>query len=170
MRSALPEAGAGDVDDVAVHRADRGIVEAIALERADRKVLHEHIGLAREIADDRLAFRRPQIDRDRLLAAVAGKIVGALGGTVLLDEGLEASRLVAAIGLFDLDHGGAQLGEDHAGEGAGQHAREIENGDMLERFHRAAHALSRALAKARMRWLASRPSISASWNGRSTTR
>src|SRR5262249_34557471 len=73
QRPALPEAGAGDVDDARVHGADRGIVEAVALERADRKVLDEHIRLPREIADDTLAVGRAQIDGDRLLAAIAGE-------------------------------------------------------------------------------------------------
>jgi hypothetical protein len=138
QRPALPEAGAGDVDDARVDAMDRGIVEAVALERADRKVLEEHIGLPRELADNALAVGRAQIDGDRLLAAITGEIVGALGGAVARDERLEAACLVAAIGFLDLDHRRAELGQDHARERAGEHPRQVEDGHVLERFHRAA--------------------------------
>src|SRR5262249_61299087 len=98
---------------------------------------------------------------DRLLAAVAGEVVGALARAVLLDERLEAARLVTAIGLLDLDHGGAELGQDHAGKRARQHPRQVENGDALERPHRT-------LLNPRMRLLTSRPACRASSNGRSS--
>src|SRR5262249_24195723 len=117
-------------------------------------------------ANDLLALGRTQIDRDRLLAAIEGEVVGAFAPAVAFDERLEAARLVTAIGLLNLDHGGTELGEDHARERAGQHPREVENGDMAERFHR----LSRFLANARMRLLTSRPAASASSSGRSSTR
>src|SRR5205814_506210 len=103
-----------------------GIVQAITLERADGEVLQKNVGVVREIANDLLALGRAQVDRDRLLAAIAGEVIGALTRAVLLDERLETAGLVAAIGLLDLDHGGAELGQDHAGEWARQHAREIE--------------------------------------------
>ena len=135
-RSALPEAGAGDVDDASVDGTDGAVIEPVALEGADRKVLQEHVGFAREIADDGLPFGRAQIDRDRLLAAIAGEVIRALAGAATLDERLEAARLVAAVGLLDLDHARAELGQDHARERAGEHARQVENGDVLKRFHR----------------------------------
>ena len=56
IRAGLPEAGAGDIDDALVDGADRRIVEAVARERADREILQQHIGAARELADDLLAF------------------------------------------------------------------------------------------------------------------
>ena len=166
QRSALPEAGAGHVDDALVEGADRRVVEAVAPQRADRKILQKDVRSAGEVADDALAFGTAQIDRDRLLAAVAGEVVGALGRAVALHERLEAAGLVAAIGLLDLDHGRAELGQDHARERAGEHPREVEDGHMLERLHRS----TQDFRKARMRLLMSRPSSSACSNGRSSTR
>ena len=149
----LAEAGAGDVDDALVDGADRRIVEAVALERADREVLQKHVGLLREIAHDRLAVRRAQVDGDRLLGAVAGEVVGALGRAVFSTNGSKLRVSSPAPRLLDLDHGRAELGQDHAGERAGEHPRQVENGDVLEQLHVF------GWRNARMRLLMSRPAL-----------
>jgi hypothetical protein len=135
-RAGLPEAGAGHVDDARVDGADRRIVEAVALERADREILQENVGAARQRADDVLALFGAQVDGDRLFRTVEREVVSAFVAAVPLDERLEGAGLVAAPRLLDLDHGRAQLGQDHAGERAGQHPREIEDRDVLQRLHR----------------------------------
>ena len=45
------------------------------------------------------------------------------------------ARVVALARLFDLDDARAHVGEQHRAVRAGQHAREVENGDSVERRH-----------------------------------
>src|SRR6185503_5783163 len=73
----------------------------------------------------------------------------------------EAARLVAAARLLDLDHARAELGEDHRGERARQHARQVEDDQLVQRFH--------FLEKLLMRRLVSRPRSSAGASARSAT-
>src|SRR6185295_12339533 len=107
----------------------------------------------RQLANQLATVVRAQIDGDRFLGAVADEVVRA----VARELRLEGARLVAAARLLDLDDARAELGEDHGGERAREHAREIEDGDALERLH----VPSSSLAKLRMRLFASRPSSSA---------
>src|SRR5690606_11521302 len=140
-------------------------VQAILGQRADREVLHHHVGLLRQAADQRLALGMAEVHGNRLLAAVERQVIGRLGAMRPLHARLEAARFVAAAGLLDLDHGGAQLGQDHRGERARQYAREIQYGDAVERSHCPPPA-----PKLRMMVLASRPTASASASARSATR
>ena len=137
IRPALAKAGAGQIHQARTQRRQRRIVQPIAPERADREVLQQHIGLLRQLTDQRLAGGFAQVDRDRLLAAVEGQEIGRFAATRAADMGLEAARLVAAAGLLDLDDGRAQLGQDHRGKGAGQHPRQVQYRDAFEGFHRS---------------------------------
>src|SRR6185503_15317299 len=116
--------------------------------------------LLRQLADDLLAVRQAQVDGDRFLGAIAGEVVGA----VARELRLEGARLVAAAGLLDLDDARAQLGEDHRGERARQHAREIQHRQAFERLHSSSGG-----AKLRMRLLTSRPRCSPCSSVMSTT-
>ena len=48
------------------------------------------------------------------------------------------ARVVAAVGALDLDHVGAEVAEQHRGQRAGEHAREVGDQDPVERRHRRA--------------------------------
>ncbi len=77
-----------------------------------------------------------EIDRDRAFAAIAGMVVGGreLVAVGALDERrAPAARVVARAGALDLDHVGAEIGEDLPRPGAGQNARELENTNARER-------------------------------------
>src|SRR5438094_1215540 len=158
---ALPEARARDVDEPRVECRERGKVERVFAERADREILHQHVGLLRELADELAALLRAQVDGDRFLGAVAHEVVGA----VARELRLESARLVAGAGLLDLDNARAELGEDHGREWAREHARQIEDRQALERLH----VPSSSVPKLRMRLFASRPRSSARSSGRSAT-
>src|SRR5258706_324041 len=160
VRPGLAEAGARDIDQPRVEAGQRGEVEPLAAERAGRKVLDQHVGLLRQLANQLAAVVGAQIHRDGLLRPVAGEVIGAVARQLRL----EAARLVAAAGLLDLDDARAELGDDHRRERTGEHARKIEDGDAFERFH----PLS-SFSKLRMRLLTSRPRSSAVGSGRSTT-
>src|SRR5436190_144090 len=97
-----------------------------------RPASEARIAIATQSPDVRSATGiRAQVDGDRFLGAVADEVVRA----VLCELRLEAARLVAGAGLLDLDDARTELGEDHRREWAGQHSREIQDGDAGERLH-----------------------------------
>ena len=81
-RPALSEAGAERADDARIDLGELIIAEAHALHHAGAKIVHDDIGSAHQVVDDRLALRLAQIEGDRALVAVeAAKdwIVEAVG-------------------------------------------------------------------------------------------
>ena len=86
-----------------------------------------HVGLGDQSADLGLAIGAFEIDRDRALAAVAAVEIGraALG---VGDEGrAPAARVVARAGALDLDHLGAEIGEQLSRPRPRQDARELDH-------------------------------------------
>ena len=91
---------------------------------------------AASLLHDALAHLGLEIDRDRALAAIAGVVVGGreLAAVGALDERrAPAARVVARAGTLDLDHVGAEIGEDLPRPRAGQNARELENTNARKR-------------------------------------
>ena len=70
VRSRLPESGDRAVDEPRIERGEPAIVEPVPLEGTDLVVLHHHVGLRREPADDLLSLGTREVERDRLLPAV----------------------------------------------------------------------------------------------------
>ncbi len=130
----LAEAGDRTVDQLRVDLLQRFIVEAIGLEPADLEVLQQDVGLGRQFANDALAFRLGEVHRHRLLVAVGRQVVGRLAGVVafgiLEERRAPGAGVVAAAGALDLDHLGAEVGEDLPGPGAGQDTGQVEYADM----------------------------------------
>jgi hypothetical protein len=106
------------------------VVEAVFLQRAGLEVLDQHVGFCDQLADQRLAFGQCMIDCHRLLVAVAGQIergdVGRLAVLVLEKRRAVGARLVAAAGPLDLDHVGAEIGEQLRRQRRREHARQVE--------------------------------------------
>ncbi len=100
------------VDDRRVQRTDDVGAEAEALDRAGREVLHQHVGLGGEVLDQLQTARVLQVDGDGFLVGVEIQEIR------VIVAGLAAQRAagIAAFGVFDLHHFGAQPGE---GFGAG---------------------------------------------------
>src|SRR5213078_146194 len=78
------------------------------------------ISPAREVEEDLAPLGALQIEHQRALAAVPADEA----------EGRHAERI--AVGRLDLEHLGAEVGEQHGAEGAGDEARQVEDTDALE--------------------------------------
>ena len=141
VRTVLPEAGDRCVDEARIQRGDAREVESVFRETAHLEVFDEHVGRKRQLADDALALGFGEIDRHRKLAAVARKVIGRLRRVasvgVLEKRRTPCARVVARAGTLDLDDGGAQVGEQLRAPGAGEHAGQVEDGEVGERAHRS---------------------------------
>ena len=112
-------------DQARVARVQRGDVQTPAVQRAGAEVFHQHVALQHHLAHQGLAIGVCQVQRDGAFVAVgAGEVAGLVGVLALrvLQEGRPPmARVVARAGGLDLDHVGAQVGQDLGAPGAGQH-------------------------------------------------
>ncbi|MNN09333.1 hypothetical protein D3C81_1222110 [compost metagenome] len=132
----LAETGDRAVDQLRIDLLQRRIVEAIRLKSADLEVFQHDVGFCRQFADDALAFRLGEVDGDGLLVAVGRKEIGRLAGVapvgVLEERRAPVAGVVADVRALDLDHFGAEVGEDLPGPGAGEYAGEVEDANVRE--------------------------------------
>src|SRR5437660_11549261 len=111
---------------------ERRVVELELSERAGPEVLDDDVALGDESVEEGAAGWPLEIDRDALLVAIDAQKICALA----LDEGrTPRARIVAFSRLLDLDHARAHVGKQHGAVRTREHARQIENGDTLERGH-----------------------------------
>src|SRR6185369_10859183 len=118
VRTRLPEAGDRAVDHLRIRRGEARVVEAVALEVAHLEVLGDDVALRGQLAGERLALGLRDVERHGSLAAVGGEIVGrldGLSGFVAKPRRAPAARVVTRAGAFDLDHFGAEVGQDLRG-------------------------------------------------------
>src|ERR1019366_4328529 len=98
------EALVRDIDEARVEGRERRVTQAEALHRPALEVLAEYIGAGDELQDDLAAARIARIDCEAPLVAIEeGEESGA--------HAEQPSRVVAGQRL-DLDHVGAEVGED----------------------------------------------------------
>ena len=105
------------------------IVELEIGHRAGPQVLDQHVRALRELAENLFSFRGLEIQRQRPLVAVEPDEARRLA----VEEGRCGANLIAAVGVLDLDHVGAQIGEDLPRPRPGQDARKLENADTGKR-------------------------------------
>ena len=98
-----------------------------------------HIGTRRRTIS--WPFRRVQVERDHLLAAVV------LGEPVVdaVFRGPEPAQVVALAGQLGLDHLGAELGHERAAKGPGDDLGQLEHADAGERQGAIGHGERAAL-------------------------
>ena len=77
-----------------------------------------------------------EVERERALVAVQAEVVGRLAVVPRRSPG---ARVVAPVGALDLDDVGAEVAEQHRGQRAGEHAREVGDEDPVQRRHGRAH-------------------------------
>ena len=82
-----------------------------------------------------------EVDRHAQLAGVHADEVRALVVAVGVERAEGAAHLVALAGALHFDHARAHVGEQPSTVGAGQHAREVEDGDAGEERGRVGHGL-----------------------------
>ena len=104
------------IDEARIVRAERLVVEPEPRGDTLAEVLHEHVALGRQLADDLARFGLLQVEREALLVAVVGLEVEIARGLVGRAAGHREnpSRRVAALALLDLDYLGAQVRQHHA--------------------------------------------------------
>ena len=106
-------------------------VEAPLGERAGGKVLHHHVNLAGEAAQQVRPFRRAQIERQAALVAVEVEEVAAVirpGPGTQPHRGGEPGRVLPVRGL-DLDDVRAMIAEDPRDVGTGEHPGQVKDAD-----------------------------------------
>ena len=124
-----------------VHLVHALAVEAELARPVRQAVVHERVGGRDQLAAPLAPLRRLEVERDRALAAVERVEVAALAGL----ERVVAAPFVAARRL-DLDHVGAEVGEEHRRERGGHVLPVVEDAEAGERETRAhrSHASSTA--------------------------
>ena len=116
VRSTLPERADRGVDERGIERAQILVAEPDRAERARLERLHEHVGAARELAQPRAVGLVVEVEYD---AALADGVDGPVQRAVELALAAVHERRMAprgvATGRLDLDHLGAHVGEQPAG-------------------------------------------------------
>ena len=113
-----------DVDEVRELGLERGVVEAERGHQAGAEVLEHDVARADQLLRRRQAFGGVDVEDDALLVAVERAEEADA-------EARQLARLVAA-GRLDLDHLGAEVGEDHPAGRAHDHVRELDDADAVE--------------------------------------
>jgi hypothetical protein len=129
-RPTRPVAGDRDMDQPRVQPDQPGVGQAEPLRRGRREVLQQHVAAADQALEDRLALRRLQVQGQAALAAVGAEEIGSAP----VHHRRPAAVLVAGE-VLDLDHLGAEVGEELAAGWAGQHAAEVEDPGPAQRRH-----------------------------------
>jgi hypothetical protein len=132
-RPGLPEARDRTIDEIRLQSAQRRVVAPQARHDPGHEVLHDHVGLRRQVLHDRLPLGPREVDADALLAGVHPGEVGALVGPAGLELQIVAPHVVALALALDLDDAGAQIAEQARAVGSGQDAGQIQDGDAGQR-------------------------------------
>ena len=104
--------------------------QAHAVERAGREVLDQHVAGLHQALEDLHALRVLAVDGDRALVVVQHGEIEAVGVGHVLQL---AARDVADARTLDLDHVGAEPGEELRAGRPRLHMGEVENADAFER-------------------------------------
>jgi len=129
MIPALAEAGDRAVHEPGLHGRERGVVAAKLRDDARQEVLDHHVGGAREVQHDLAGLGMREVERQARLAGVDPDEIRGLVGAPLFHLSVPAPGVVAFARALDLDHPSAEIGEQARAVRAGQHAREVEDGD-----------------------------------------
>ena len=113
--------------------AERFVGETQPVEHAVAEIVDQHVGLLDQVEQDRLAARGAQIEREAALVAVVGDEMAAIEAAAKIAERIAAFR------ILDLDHRGAEIGQQHAGERPGDHGGQFDDPYAVEH---AAHLSS----------------------------
>ncbi len=90
------------------------------------KVLYKHVGLGQQPLEQRAVSRVFQIQGNRLFTPVDCGEIGAFA----IAEWRKMPCVIAKPGALDLDHPGAQIGQDHRAIRPGQNMGKVNNGDV----------------------------------------
>ena len=150
----LAVAGDGAVDEPRIALAQALVADAQAVEHARPKRLEQHVGVLREAQQHLSALLGLQIDPDRALTAVQREEQRATRGLVgALVVRRRPADVVAQSGVLDLDHVGAEVGQQQRAEPTRKQPREVEDASVpqRERVHAAVASAGRGLTPSSVR-------------------
>ena len=136
-RPARAESRDGACDDARVDGGERPVIDPEPLRHAGREVADDDVRHADQPVEERPAAPVFEVDRDAFLVAVERQEVGTHAVERMFRIRGEQAPGPLPRQRFDLDGLRAQIGQDHAGIGAGQHVGEIEDSNA---FQCACHA------------------------------
>ena len=145
-RSGLPESRDRAIHEARMRRVQRVEVEPHLGERARAEILDQHIAFRDEPVENRAPVGLLEIQRDAFFVSIDAQEIGALAlvrGVPIartLRDGVQegrspGARVIALARLLDLDDASAHVGQQHRAVRAGEHARQIEHRDAVERSH-----------------------------------
>src|SRR5262249_5225391 len=120
-RPRLPKAGGRRVDQTGIFYLQSLVAEAQPFERTGPEVLNQHVGAADHAPQQGTVGVALEVERDALLAAVERHEISRL----LPEERREAARVVAPVGVLNLDDARAEFGEQHRAVRPGEDARQV---------------------------------------------
>ena len=165
QRAVLAVAGDRAVDEPGVLLAQALVAHAEAIEHAGAEGLQHDVVLARQAQEDLAPAVGLQIDADGGLVAVQGQEQRARGRVLrALVLRRRPPHVVAQVQVLDLQHLGAEVGQQQRAESAREQPREIED---LHAFQREAHAATRrgtpSMSRASATVAGRRPTSCAIW-------
>ena len=130
VRPGLAVPGDACEHDAGVRRRQPLVAEVPALERARAEVLGDDVRDADELEQELLAPRLAQVERDALLVP---RLYGPPEGAALVASVAPVAQRVGLAGRLDLDHLGAHVAEQPAGERACEQRAELDQAHARER-------------------------------------
>ena len=127
VRAILPVPADGAVDEVGLAAAERRVAQAKANHDPGPESLDDAVGALQQAQEDVSSRFLLEVQGDRPFATVEGPV----HGRVLAHHGGHPAHVVAAGLVLDLDHLGAEVGQDPGGEVAGKEAGEVEDADTV---------------------------------------
>jgi hypothetical protein len=131
VRPVLSKAGDRAISEFGVERTHAVLLEAVGGQATALEVLDQHVGVARQLANDLLPLGSGGVDCQRALVAVGAQQTGGLARRLAIAVGQPrrppAARVVATTGPLDLDRLGAEVDQQLPGPGAGENASQVEH-------------------------------------------
>jgi hypothetical protein len=139
-----PKAADGAGDDARVDGTEVLVVNLQLAGDPGAEILDHHVGAAHKIVEHRQARLAFEVNSDTLLVAVQRDEIGALAveGVVRI-RGQQPARALALERLH-LDGLCAEVGEDHGAVGPGQHMRQVQNTNAVQRLGHVVTSRGRA--------------------------
>ena len=128
-RTGLAPAGNAKDHESGMPRLQRLRRESQPLQRAGHERFHHDVEPRQHAQQERTALRRLEVERDEPLVARVDL------PPERLSLGRPLPERIAGAWLLHLDDVGAEVGEQHAGDAAGHHPRQVEDPHAGERFH-----------------------------------
>ena len=130
QRAGPPVGGYGAIDKPGVQCRHRVIAKSEFFHHAGGEILQHYVGFGDNIARHGDPACLLEVDGDAALIAVGPDERAAL---VVPHFGSQLAEIVAAVGFLDFDHFGAEVGQNHAAQGAGDEMAEIGDADAGQR-------------------------------------